>query len=709
MGLSNFALAATALLASTASAQPTLEGRAAKFSNSQTSLRLIYQNNLNASDDVNHIGAILLDPMTMRSGVDACAAIGETLLTKAAVQNHTSDFSHALSYLEYSGQVDGTQFLLLDGVVTAPQSGSVSYQALPRASLKLPILCTQSSNQNGASNAVATADNEISVSSSKNTFVGFRNQKSFRFNGIPYANQPARFEYSTVYSPTGQTIQATTYGQDCAQAYDASSGENCLFLNIQTPFIPKASSSNTKTLGKPVLLSIHGGGFTGGNGAAGSGEDTGNLASREDIVGVEINYRLSTLGFLAIPGTNISGNFGIGDQITALKWVKANIAAFGGDPDRVTIIGESAGAGSVRALLGSPQVVEHKLIAGAVAQSNLGGGVDLGLSGNYGTTYSSYLTIAQSYAQAGQQIFVAAGCTQATLDAQIACLKAVPATTIVNLATVARYVVQDGTIVNTEQLDVTNKNGSTADVPVVFGTTVNDGASFSTYPKVVVTSENQGLMLGLGISQAYAQSIIDSGLFPFYNTGNLTLDSFNVTQRVATDNTFRCIDEATVYSGATSGAFKSAYYYTIDRTYEGYDPNNLGASGLSQGPISPAYPNGNPELPYFRLHGSDLGFTYGNQYPLRDPQDLKAMQLISGYYAQFAKNGNPNPSIDYLNVRGYTNTTQGVQASGQWEPVSGKTGPSKILDWPSPSVIFPDLPQCAFLNYSITYYQDGGQ
>lgn len=239
------------------------------------------------------------------------------------------------------------------------------------------------------------------------------------------------------------------------------------------------------------------------------------------------------------------------------------LCILGGDPNKVTIIGESAGAGSVRALLGSPPVIKEKLINGAVSQSNLGGGVTLGQSGDYGTTYSSYLTVAASYAQAGQQIFLAAGCNQTTIAAQIACLKTVPALTIQNLPTVARYVVQDGTYVNTEQLDVSNKNGSTADVNVIFGTTANDGASFSTYPKTPVTSESQGLQVGLGISAYYANLIITSGLFPYYDTGNITLDSFNVTQRVATDKTFRCIDEATVYAGAETGAFKSAYYYTI--------------------------------------------------------------------------------------------------------------------------------------------------
>lgn len=360
-------------------------------------------------------------------------------------------------------------------------------------------------------------------------------------------------------------------------------------MNIQTPYIPKAGS---KANLRPVLMSIYGGGFTGGNSGPFSGLDTGNLASREDIVGVQFNYRLSTLGFLAIPGTKIKGNFGISDQVTALRWVRENIAQFGGDPEKVTIIGESAGAGSVRALLGSPPVISEKLIEGGVSQSNLGGGVTLGLDGDYGTTYSSYLTIEQSYKLAGQQIFEGVGCNQSSLAAQIACLKKVPWEEIQNLTTVARYVVQDGTYVDTEQLDVSNKNGSTAHVPVIFGTTRNDGASFSLFPPDNITTEAEGIEASLGITAEYANLIINSGLFPYYNTGNLTLDSFNVSERVATDKTFRCIDEATVYAGSKTGAFQTAYYYTMERTYAGYDPNDLGASGLSSGPVEPGYPYG---------------------------------------------------------------------------------------------------------------------
>jgi hypothetical protein len=155
-----------------------------------------------------------------------------------------------------------------------------------------------------------------------------------------------------------------------------------------------------------------------------------------------------------------------------------------------------------------------------------------------------WVVMLTSYAIAGRNIFQEAGCNQTSLDAQIACLKAVPAVTLNDFANVARYVVQDGTFVNTEQLDVSNKNGSTAFVPTMFGTCRNDGASIgSTYPTTPVTSEVAGIKASLGISEYFAQDIINSGLFPFYNTGNLTLDAFNVSQRVSTDRGFHCIDQ----------------------------------------------------------------------------------------------------------------------------------------------------------------------
>jgi hypothetical protein len=332
MGLATKVAAAAALaLSATVTAAPVV-------SNHGTSLTLIYQNNLNTTDDANHIGAIVLDPMSASAGAAACAAIGESLLTRTSIESHSNDFLHSLEYLSYAGhQGHNQQYQIQNGAVSVGNDARrLNFARIQGRHNKLPVLCTQSSTGNTATTSNATATDRLTISSNGNTYVGYRNQKSFRFNGIPYANPPARFEYSTLYNRTGEILDATEYGSNCVQIYrDGQGGEQCLFLNIQTPFLPKAGSK--KDL-RPVLFSIHGGGFTGGDGGPTSGQDTGNLASREDIVGVEINYRLSTLGFLAIPGTEIKGNFGIGDQVTALEWVKKNIAQFGGDPNRVTIV-----------------------------------------------------------------------------------------------------------------------------------------------------------------------------------------------------------------------------------------------------------------------------------------------------------------------------------------------------------------------------------
>ncbi|KAF2465564.1 alpha/beta-hydrolase [Lindgomyces ingoldianus] len=677
-----------AILAAVAHPKPLELRTPVNASNAQTSLTLIYQNNLNLSDDKNHVGALILGEVPRASASAACAALNEKLLSKSILQKYKSDFIRALSYQdysEYSNAADG--YYIENGtVIVEDQLVFPSSQSSRRT---LPVLCTQSAN-NGSSSATAVDGSEVVVVSGGNTFVGFRNQKSFRFLGIPYADPPQRWKYSSMYSKKGQTIQATAYGSQCAQG--GSGSEDCLFINIETPYMPKAGSKQNL---RPVLFWIHGGGFTGGSGAdpLSSG---GNLASREDIVVVNINYRLSTLGFLAIPGTNITGNYGIADQIVALDWAIANIASFGGDPKQITIIGESAGAGSVRTLLGSPQAIGK--YQGAVAMSNLGGGVTLGLSGDYGTTYSSYYTIEQSYAVAGSKIFSAAGCNSGQVTSQISCLEQIPALKLVSLPTVARYVVQDGKYVNTPNLILSTRNANTAHIPVMFGVTRDDGASFSTYPKTPISNHTQGLQVSLGINSTWAQKIVDSKLFPYYDTGNLTLDSFNVSQRIATDKTFRCIDQATVYAGAISGAFEKAFYYQFERTINGYDPNNL------SGPK-----DNNPNNPYFRFHGADMPWVFGTLSTIRDPNDLYSVQLVSGYFASFVKTQTPNPDPEYLRVRGYDKTIEGVRRTGPWEQVSGPRGPIRFLDFPGRKEGFVDVDQCAWLGYGLDYYLKGGK
>ena len=149
--------------------------------------------------------------------------------------------------------------------------------------------------------------------------------------------------------------------------------EDCLYLNVWTD----AEGAQEK---RPVMVWVHGGGFSGGSGTVPLYD--GEELAKKGIVVVTINYRLGALGFLAHPElskeseSGTSGNYGILDQIAALNWVKKNIAAFGGDPDNVTIAGQSAGSMSVNALVGSPLAkgLFNKAIAQSGAMFNYDGG-----------------------------------------------------------------------------------------------------------------------------------------------------------------------------------------------------------------------------------------------------------------------------------------------------------------------------------------------
>ena len=124
----------------------------------------------------------------------------------------------------------------------------------------------------------------------------------------------------------------------------AADGEDCLYLNVTAP----AGAS-----GRPVLFWLHGGGYETGDGLPGGGDGVA-FARTHGLVVVTFNYRLGALGFLDVPGESPTGAAGLHDQIAALRWTRENIAAFGGDPDQITVYGLSAGGKSVTNLLASP-------------------------------------------------------------------------------------------------------------------------------------------------------------------------------------------------------------------------------------------------------------------------------------------------------------------------------------------------------------------
>merc|ERR1711892_1638937 len=154
---------------------------------------------------------------------------------------------------------------------------------------------------------------------------------------------------------------------DPTNAGGINGDENCLYLNICTEEVPSSGLKNMEL--KPVMFWIHGGGFMIGSGAAfgdGSGSD---FLLESGMVVVTINYRLGALGFLALEGSSITGNQGMKDQVLAMRWVKENIANFGGDPGRITISGESAGAISVHAQVLSPLGKNDDLFQRAISFS----------------------------------------------------------------------------------------------------------------------------------------------------------------------------------------------------------------------------------------------------------------------------------------------------------------------------------------------------
>ncbi|XP_053998597.1 esterase FE4-like isoform X2 [Hylaeus anthracinus] len=183
------------------------------------------------------------------------------------------------------------------------------------------------------------------------------------FRGIPYAKPPTgplRFKDSQPPEPWTGCRDATKYSNVCAQfdfiVREVVGSDDCLYLNVYTPL----DNAATK---RSVMVWVHGGAFV-----QGSGDNYiygPDYLIRKDIVLVTINYRLGILGFLNTQNEMAPGNQGLKDQVMALRWVKDNIASFGGDPENVTIFGESAGAASVHFLSISPMArgLFHKVIA----------------------------------------------------------------------------------------------------------------------------------------------------------------------------------------------------------------------------------------------------------------------------------------------------------------------------------------------------------
>lgn len=287
------------------------------------------------------------------------------------------------------------------------------------------------------------------------------------YRGIPFAAPPLgdlRWRPPQPATPWDGVRPTTEFAPDPFQGDGSGNvSEDCLYLNIWTP-----ARSPDEML--PVLVWIYGGGFS--FGSTSTPVHNGEHLARKGVVLVSINYRVGSLGFLAHPelsaesAKQVSGNYGLLDQIAGLKWVQRNIAAFGGDPDQVTVFGESCGGISISMLCASPEAAG--LFRGAISQSG----------GSFGpsrkTTYpGENMHLLADAEQAGVAYAQSAGADS------IAALRELPPGQLPgSFGSGAAWPIVDGWIIPDDQFLI-YESGNYNDVDILVGTNSDEGLSFS--------------------------------------------------------------------------------------------------------------------------------------------------------------------------------------------------------------------------------------
>lgn len=452
-----------------------------------------------------------------------------------------------------------------------------------------------------------------------------------QFLGVRYA-QPVtlnlRWKPPQPVTPSVVTQDATQFGNHCPQGPtpfgNATLTEDCLFLNVYTPNRSGDHDSDRgdgrdfgRDEGRPVMVWIHGGALAVGE----SNEYDATRLVQRGVVVVTINYRLGALGFLAHPALTgespdrISGNYGFQDQQAALKWVRRNIRAFGGDPEKVTVFGESAGGLSTFVNLVSPTA--RGLFHRAIVQS-----------GAYMLTQP---TLAQAEA-AGANFANALSCNQPNPADVLTCLRALPVSTILGVASFSPAPNIDGKIL-TQSVGSALANGQFNRVPLMNGSNRDEWNLFvaldfdltghpvtaATYPAAIAAT------IGVAPTNpavALVQAQYPGASFPSYD---------QAVGALGTDAIFACTAR---FADELASGFVRTFAYEFN---DGNAPQNFlppvsfpyGAAHASE--IQYIFPPANP---------SGLGLNLP-QMPLNANQRLLADKMV-GYWTEFARNGDPN-------------------------------------------------------------------
>jgi len=437
------------------------------------------------------------------------------------------------------------------------------------------------------------------------------------FRGIPYAAPPVgdrRWRPPQPVEPWQGVRECTEWGFSCVHVpYPADSlwtgkewgdpaeqSEDCLHLNVWT-----AAESPKEKL--PVMVWIHGGSLKHESGSVGA-YGGANLA-RKGVVAVTINYRLGPFGYLAHPELTresehqSSGNYGVLDQIAALEWVQRNIAAFGGDPDRVTIFGESAGSWSVNFMVASPLV--KGLIHRAIGQSGAGFGPMVHL----GEDRSGL----QSVEQTGEAFAEMLG--NADEPATLEAMRAVPATEIL-----AKFGEVPGAYVGPnvdgwvfpDEIHTIFEQGRQNRVPVIVGSNADEGSMYAG-PNAPATVEDFRLVAKKRYGD-FADAFLEA--YPVTDDSEVR-DTF-----VAAVGDAIFTWEMRMWARMTATVDADAWLYHFTRVPPIAQSDTLGSH-----------------------HGAEIVYVIGNFHLASftpEPEDERLTETMSGYWVNFAKTGDPN-------------------------------------------------------------------